>query len=296
MHEAILHCLYKFFVDDTDLFRHCFVGDLCDEIAKVNDDIEKLIAWAKRLGISVNANKTKAMICGSAHNLKLLETMSYPPIIVNGLAIPFSNVASNLGVLITSDLTWNEHVSSIITKVNGSLSSLYRNAFTFPLRIKISLIHHLIFPLFDYVSLVYDSATKYLEYKLLKLQNRCVRFVFNIRKYEHITPYRRKLLWLTPGSRRKYLLGIQTFKVLAHKRPIYLFDELAKWFSMHMRELRKSSTFTFDIPLVTCKTYSESYCISAMTFWNSLPNDITEVDSLNIFKSKLFKYLYNFDL
>ena len=114
--------------------------------------------------------------------------------------MPFTSSARNLGIILSSDLTWNDHISKIISQINGILQGLYKRWSCLPRSIKITLIKSL-------ACLTFDSLTKFLDSKLLKLQNRCTRFIFNLRKDTRITPFRRRLNWLTPCSRRKVLYG-----------------------------------------------------------------------------------------
>ena len=57
---------------------------------------------------------------------------------------------------------------------------------------------------FNYCDVLFPHLKTALESKIQKVQNCCVRFIFNIRKYdrEHITPYILKLGWLNMKNRR----------------------------------------------------------------------------------------------
>lgn len=288
---AITRCLKKFFVDDDDLYLQCTVANLENSIRIINTDLMNIMAWAKTVGITVNIKKTKAMIFGSNYNLSKIDYASLLPVILNNTPLPFVNTAKNLGIYLSSDLTWNEHVTHIISNVHKSLHSLYRKAYYFPISVKITLVKQLIWPHFDYASLVYDSLTEYLDLKLKKLQNRTIRFIFGIKKHVHISPYRERLQWLTPSSRRQYFLGVQTFKILNSKKPEYLFEKLDFHKATYTRDLRQTSTSIFDLPLVNTASYAASFQITAMKLWNALPNDMIKIDSLNVFKKKIFKYL-----
>ena len=217
--------------------------------------------------------------------------MTYPSVTVGGVAIPFVNSAKNLGIILSPNLTWNEQIAKISSKVNFTLSNLYRNSFCLPEHIKIHLINSLIFPCFDYACLTYNALPDFLESKLVKLQNRCIRFIYSLRKGIELGPYRKKLKWLSPCARRKYFLGLQMYKILEYKRPQYLYSALEPFFSAPIRPLRSSLTQTFSIPKVTNKVYEMSFRIQGMKFWNGLPRQIRNSESVNILKSKLSDHL-----
>ena len=44
----------------------------------------------------------------------------------------------------------------------------------------------------------------YYYYKLERLQNLCIRFVFGLRKYDHVPDHRRQLGWLPIRLRHNY--------------------------------------------------------------------------------------------
>lgn len=146
-----------------------------------------------------------------------------------------------------------------------------------------------------YNCLTYDSLTKFLDLKLLKLQNRCIRFIFNIKKDTSITPFRRKLKWLTPSSRRKYFMGVLIYNTIMHKRPHYLYSIFENFYSIPSRILRSNIQQIFDTPFVLGRAYDSSFQNQAMKFWNQLPLHIRNCENVNIFKTKLFKLLFDLD-
>ena len=289
--RAILYSFFKLFVDDDDIDSSCYISDLDVTIYNINRDLENILRWTEKIGISINSSKTKALIFGSKYNLNRLQYMNIPSIILNNKVIPFCNVAKNLGVILSTDLTWNEHVSSIIAKVNKSLGPLYRNAISFPISVKKTLLLHLVVPHIDYCCVVYHSFSDYLDSKIQKLQNRCIRFIYGLRQFEHITPYRRKLEWLTPKARRIFFMAIQTFKIIMSKKPEYLYSDIVLYKAVAVRNLRPTTVKPFDIPMIKSETYSKSYAMQAMVLWNMLPSSIINSPTLPIFKKKLFVHL-----
>ena len=206
------------FVDDDDFYQHCFVNNVNDAIRNLNIDLNELVNWSKKIGIEINIKKTRAMILGSSYNLSRIDNLDILPVLISNTVIPFVNNFKNLGVQISRDLLWNEQISAIISKVNYSLASFYRRTRFFPRNVKILLANSLLLPHFEYCNLVYNSLTHFLDEKLKKLQNQCIRFIFDLRKFEHITPYRKQLNWLTPSGRRKFSLGVLTYKIINIKK------------------------------------------------------------------------------
>ena len=181
------------------------------------------------------------MLFGSHQKLKQVQLLDFPNIIVNNVTVPFSSSAKNLGVILSGDLTWNDHISHTIQKINGTLSNLFKHSNCLPRKTKVTLIKTLVFPLLDYACVTYDSLSGYLDGKLSKILNRCIRFIFGLSKDTRITPYRKKLQWLTPASRRTYFCALQTYKILDQQRPYYLFpylNPISPFHTEHLGQIR----------------------------------------------------------
>ncbi|CAD6211690.1 GSCOCG00012804001-RA-CDS, partial [Cotesia congregata] len=58
--------------------------------------------------------------------------------------------------------------------------------------------------------------------KLQRSLNTAIRFIYNLKKDEHISPYRRELGWLSVKSRRMYYLACYFYKLLSISKPSYL--------------------------------------------------------------------------
>ena len=60
-----------------------------------------------------------------------------------------------------------------------------------------------------------------------------------------------------------------------------------------LRRLRPSNPGFLSIPNTKLKTFGErAFCAAAPTFWNSLPADIRNAQSLDIFKTLLKHHLF----
>ena len=80
-------------------------------------------------------------------------------------------------------------------------------------------------PHFDYADIVYQDLSKDLSIKLQRAQNASVRFIFNLKKYDHISGAFKKLSWINLASRRKLHILSSVYGVLQSKTPQYLFSE-----------------------------------------------------------------------
>ena len=279
------------FVDDTQTYSHDIIDRINCTIEKLNVDAASLVNWTKNSGLQLNANKTQAIILGSNHNLNLLKQMDVAPIIVDNLVIQFADSVKNLGLNISSNLKWDEQIANIITRTNKALYFMFSKCQSLTIHLKKQIAAQLLFPQFDYACLNFMDLTNEQETNLQKQLNKAVRFIFKLRKHEHITPFIKKLNWLPLVLRRKYFILTQTHKVLKSKKPVYLYKLLEPHLIFPNDSIQTRSKDTFKIPCKTKKVYDYSFCMMAMKAWNELPITIRNIDKLDTFKNTIKKLL-----
>ncbi|RLU26499.1 hypothetical protein DMN91_000295 [Ooceraea biroi] len=184
--SVIRNCQVVRYADDLQLYLHCDPATLGDGIARVNEDIEALCCWASDNLLRSNPGKTKAMILGSARCVNSLDLSTIPPIRVSDSVVEFVTSARNLGICIAPTLSWRETVTATCNKICRTLYQLRTNSGCLPLRLRKALINSLIYPQLDYCSVVMSDITGVENTRLQRALNACVRFVFGVRRDEHI--------------------------------------------------------------------------------------------------------------
>ena len=102
---------------------------------------------------------------------KLSTIPEEPNIAISGNKIERVRSYKCLGLKLDESLTWEHHVSTIISKVIGVLKPLL------PQSTLVMIYNSLVQPYFDYCSIVWDSLGKGLRQKLQRLQNRAARII-----------------------------------------------------------------------------------------------------------------------
>ena len=193
---------------DLPIFYYCHKNELIDAIAKVNQDVTAVSSWAVGNNLVLNCNKTKSIVLGTSNLLRNVNVNAIPKITVGDTEIPYSNCVKNLGVTLMCNLSWQNHVQAVCNRINVILYQLKTQKDLLPPHTRKQLVSSLIFPHIDYCCLVYQDITEELNVKIQRSLNMCVRFIFNIKKDDHISPYFNRLGWLKVKAKRKYLLGI----------------------------------------------------------------------------------------
>ena len=193
--------------------------------------------------------------------------INLPNIQVCSQDIPFKPSIKLLGVTIANDLSWNHHTAYISRRVHSTLYHLRMHTYNLPSQTKLSLVKSLILPIFDYNCLVFNDVSGFLELKLKKLLNSCLRYIYNIPRFAHITPYRKQANFLTPQFRRKLFLLVYFFKIDKTHTPPYIYNLFPKVDKTIRRTDRQAFSTNYILPLInrnTPKPYVNSFPVTAL--------------------------------
>ncbi|XP_012531807.1 uncharacterized protein LOC105834115 [Monomorium pharaonis] len=191
-------------------------------VGRISEDIAAIERWATTNGLTFNARKTKALLLGSARFVNSIRANTTISLKLNGAPIELVDQATSLGVLLSGVLSWSEQVNATARKVNGALWRLKLHQGCLSTALRNRLVSSLIFPLFDYCFAVFTDLTGQQKLKLRRLINACVRFIYNLRKDEHVSDYYNSLGWLSADSRRTYLVECLLFSILRSGVSAYL--------------------------------------------------------------------------
>lgn len=233
----------------------------------------------------VNPNKTQTIIIGSPNFISKLNLSSLPQVCFDGVQIPFSKRVKNLGVFFNNTLSWGDQLTQVSRKLFGAAKSLQRIRNFLPTSTKLALAQGLLHPILDYADCCYPDLTAEQYNKVERLQNMCIRFVFGLRKYDHVSEFRKQLKWLPVRMRRDlHLLSLLYAVLFNPSTPIYLKERFQYLSSSHSLSLRSSDNLLLNVPLHSSNFYSKSFTVHSIKLWNILPVDIRLARTLVSFK------------
>ncbi len=269
------------------LYRHFTVEGIAEAIAGVNEDLQRICKWAKSFGLLVNPSKSQALIIGGSYLTKLVSKLTLPPVIYDSNIIPYSQSAKNLGVFIDSNLSWDNHIAEVSRRVYCSFQSLKRLQKFLPFNTKITLAQSLLLPLLDYADACFVDSRQELLNKLERLQNLAIRFIFGLRKYDHVSDFRAQLKWLPIRQRRDTHILSLLFSILNNPNsPSYL-RERFEYIVPRGKPCRTVSSLLLRTPRHSSSRYDGSFTVRAVRLWNSLPHCIRASTSIGAFKGRI---------
>ena len=142
----------------------------------------------------------------------------------------------------------------------------------------------------NYGDIILQNLTVQLEKKVQGVQNRCVRFTYGLRKYDHISDFKKNKNILNMKNRR-LLHGLSLmFKIMNKNAPEYLSKRIKSHTDIHKHFTRHRNNI--DPPFAKTKIRSRSYFIFMVKKFNELSNKIKTKDcTLATFKKRCKKYL-----
>ena len=178
------------YVDDTKLYLSISLKDIQVGLSYISEDLKRVAEWCCSNSFLINPKKTKLILFGVPQNLHRL-----PDISVEFMGQQLKPIASckDVGILLDSGLTFNEHVASLTSSLMSSLCQINRAKHLFPKTVLLLVINALIFSKLFYCSTVWSGTSKQNINKLQLVQNFAARILTGVKKYDHVSPALKEL-------------------------------------------------------------------------------------------------------
>jgi hypothetical protein len=257
-------------------FKRCF----CD-----------LQNWMKSSFLKLNSDKT--MLKVFKPNSINQEAVSFNIKSNENVVIEPSETVKLLGVTLGSKLTFSDFVSKKIQNCNFQLRNLRAIGNSLPYNAKVILVTNMIFSNIDYCNAILICSPQYLILKLQRTVNRAVRFIFNAKRTDHITPLLFRLHILPVMFRIRYKVSLFAFKIVHKIAPQYLINKVQMFEATGNCTLRTGhgrDALMFKITVNQCK--NKTWIVHMIQEWNALPFSLRSLVSLLVFKAKLKSHYF----
>ena len=148
---------------------------------------------------------------------------------------------------------------------------------------------------FNYCDAVYINLNISLQHKIQRIQNLCLRFIFNIKKRQRCNydSLREKIGWLDMKQRRMLHSLTIMFKILTDRAPEYLRDSVTLVGELHGVNTRSQTNNIWIGKDIRSKIHRNSFMFYTSRLYNVLPENIRKCKSVPSFKKKLTEFLKN---
>lgn len=246
---------------------------------KIQDDLRKLEQWQYKWQMDFNPSKCK-VVCFSTKKDPPQKTYE-----LCGVALEEVKYTSYLGVTLDHKLKWGRHIQDITTKSNSTLGVMKRNLWNCPQEVKEIAYRTIVRPKLEYASASWDPYYKKDIVKVESVQRKAARFCTqNYQQTASVTDMIKELGWDSLESRRKKARLNLMYK-LTHK---LINIDTSKYLEIHSEmRTRGSHLFKYRIPKFYKDIFKFSFFPRTIKDWNSLPDNLVNSDSFEVFKAKL---------
>ena len=277
------------YADDTQLyigFQAIVPSNVAITESTIHECLDEIKQWMKENYLKINAGKTKFIVICSPYQLSNCQSNTIP--LINNedsKELEKLNTVLSLGVTIDSTLSLKNLVNTKCSEAYFKLRNISRLRYCLDTPMRIMLVRNLILPKLDYCNAILANILKYLINKLQRVMNASVRFIYDIKKHDHISYYLKKAHFLPVKKRIEFKLCTLVFKITHNLAPTYLKD-LVK---LHIpsRDLRVGR----DSFMVESRKQSKTISNKMAEVWNILPKHIRRANDITTF-NKMLKTTY----
>ena len=245
--------------------------------SKVNVSNVNTVSKAK--GKKVNRNRKK----GNPDKNKdttIEEQYDKISIVTTGgsLTINECKTKKYLGLMVDHKLTFTDHIDYILKKVAKRIGAMYRSKNLMPMKYRKMFANALMLPLFDYLDIIYNRASKSKLKELDILYKKVAKIALGVSTRESSITVYRDMEWLPLHLRRQLHLSAYMFRIINNKSPTNFMNKF-KFISGWTRDGNSCNLYTQK-----SKTHKEFYYLGAKC-WNILPQDLRILPDVKMFSS-----------
>lgn len=265
----LLSCGSAFFADDLKLYADPTVAR-----AAIRRDLATISNWCEQWLLPLNVAKCVVLHLG-ANNPRHLYSL-------DGVVLKSVESQSDLGVIVSCDLSWSSHVLHVVNKANKTIFLLNRAFSDCSLKTWVQLYITYVRPILEYAGPVWNPELVRDVNLLESVQRRTTRLPYGYDPSRPSYEQRLQLGGLTSFSDRR-LRGdlITVFRCLhdlftVDMSHLFVLNELP--LRGHVFKLRKEKFRT---------TVRQNFFTNRVfNIWNGLPGEVVNAASLNMFKNK----------
>lgn len=275
------------YADDTQLSYTFKARDINTARENINTDLNAISTYAEQNNLKLNPNKCSCILFASnsiRHEIKTNLNLR-----INSQPLEIVDQVKNLGLIFDNELRFKQHVSKMVKKCYISLKLLYSNINILNFKFRKKLCESLVLPLLNYCIVIYfPCLDKLTQNRLQKIQNSCCRFIYRLKKYDHVSSKINQLGWLKLKNIFTHHLAVFVHNILQTNSPPYLRDKFVFRHNIYGNNLRYANKLS--LPKYHLTMFRRSFTYNAVTTYNNLADNIKSLPLKN-FRKKVKLHL-----
>lgn len=278
------------YADDTQLSLSFGIGKMNESIERMNRDLQSVFEISKCYDLALNPTKTKVLLFGPKRlRENCLDSIELK---INGVPLEVVQETRNLGLVMDGALRFKSHVSKIIGGAVGGLKIMYQHRSYLSKSMKSELCKSVVLSHLNYCLPVFGPCLDALDlYRLQKVQNSCIRFVFGIRKFDRVSTRLHELGWLNVKNNLILRLASIIHRVLVESRPPCLRNRILLTSQRHNINVR-SRSYCITAPRHRTALYERSFTYNSYRIYSRIPERIKLLRNTT-FKKNVYLWLLN---
>ena len=275
-----------FFADDSSLHASHSIEESTQVQESLQRDLDTIFEYGKNWAITFNASKTAQQTFSTKNSIQA------PVLQFGDQPIPLTDSHKHLGLTLSTDLRFKEHINETLTKFNRTIGPLYKIARYLPRATLILLYKMYVQPHLDYCDAVYDGhLTTFDCQRLEKAQTRAARLITGTTRRTSASGLLQEL-GLTTLTDRRQEHRLQLYHRLKYDNviPKFIKEMIPNTRSTdNPRTLRSTTTFVHSQPAARLCSYDISFVPKTTKNWNELPVELRNSTQYKQFKKCLHK-------
>jgi hypothetical protein len=286
---AVSSSRVSFFADDTRVSK--LIGCTEDCLA-LQADLDSILEWSRQNNMKLHEQKFELL--NHLHNKRshsselpfFMETLLYK-VSSEETLYPVDTVR-DLGVMVSSDLSWSAHIGNMVSKARSTLSWVLSVFKTRDKTVMTTLYKSLVRSLLEYCCPLWDPV-KVTEIQLLEGVQRT--FTSRIGGMENMNYWERlsHLKLMSLQRRRERYTILMMWKILNKVAPNCCGIEFAETSRHGTRAIIPSLSRSSSLSNQTL--YDSSFAVRGPKLWNTVPENIRAAVSFDSFKVSLSEFL-----
>ena len=227
----------------------------------MNKDLDNIKDWAHQWLVKFSPAKTKLMTA-------TFKKKDHAPIIFNNVTLANVDSHKHLGLILTSNLTWTEHISNLIKSVSQMANVMKNLKYQIDRKSLETSYFSFIRPKLEYGCHIWDNCSKKDSDMLENFQLDIARTVTGARKGTSHEKLYMETNWPTLKERRNAIKLKNFMKIINNDTPNYLTALLPDTLGVTRPGSRNADHF--KLVKTRTETYRNSFIPSSVKVWNQL--------------------------
>ena len=283
--DNVSYSILSSFADDTRVLKE--TTELLDSF-KLQHDLNQIYKWTQRNNMKLNGCKFEHLCYGRNNDVKCFS------VYLNNehSKIETKNSVKDLGVIMTNDGKFDDHINVVVSKVNNLVSWILRTFEARDEKTMLTLWKSLVIPHLDYCSQLWSPTKRGQQQKLELLQKNFLKKIHGLFQLTYWEQLSKLNLYSLERRRERYVI-IYVWKIL---------EKLVPNFSHLQNEVEIGGIKSYEnnrlgrkciVPIIKRSSFQQVRCASLTVLgprlFNCLPKHIRNISncSKSYFKKEL---------